>query len=115
MALSFYMDVHIPRVITTGLRLRNINVLTSQEDKTTLLDDYSLLKRASSLERIFITFDEDFLAIANDMQKIGESFNGIVYCHLLKVTIGECIKSLELISQIYSPDEMMNRVEFLPV
>ena len=63
MGLSFYMDVHIPRAITTGLRLRNINVLTSQEDNTMLLDDYSLLRRASSLGRILVSFDEDFLSM----------------------------------------------------
>jgi len=115
MALGFYMDVHIPRAITIGLRLRNINVLTTQEDNTTRLEDYSLLKRASSLERILVTFDEDFLSIANEMQRNGESFSGIVYCHILNITIGQCIKDLELISNIYSSDEMMNRVEFLPV
>ncbi len=109
------MDVHIPRAISTGLRLRNIDVLTSQEDNTTMLDDYSLLKRASFLRRILVTFDDDFLGIASKLQKTGEDFNGIVYCHLLSITIGECIKDLELISQIYNSMEMINRVEFLPI
>jgi len=115
MALSFYMDVHIPRAITVGLRLRNINILTAQEDNTTRLDDYSLLRRASSLGRILVTFDDDFLSIANEMQRKEDNFSGIVYCHILNLTIGQCIKDLELISHIYSTDEMMNRVEFLPV
>ena len=49
------MDVHIPRAISTGLRLRNIDVLTSQEDNTTMLDDYSLLKE--------LLFYEEFLSL----------------------------------------------------
>lgn len=32
MTLKLYMDHHVPRAITTGLRLRNIDVLTAYED-----------------------------------------------------------------------------------
>ncbi len=32
MSVSFYMDEHIHRAITSGLRLRGVNVLTVQED-----------------------------------------------------------------------------------
>jgi hypothetical protein len=37
MAIAFYFDVHIPKPITNGLRLRGVDVLTSQEDATTTL------------------------------------------------------------------------------
>jgi hypothetical protein len=33
MAVGVYMDVHIPRAITNGLRLRGVDVLTAQQDK----------------------------------------------------------------------------------
>ncbi len=32
MPISFYMDEHIPKAITLGLRMRGIDVLTAQED-----------------------------------------------------------------------------------
>ena len=32
MAIKLYMDVHIPKAITIGLRLRNVDVITAQED-----------------------------------------------------------------------------------
>ena len=48
MALSVYMDVHVPLAITEGLRRRGINVLTSQEDETTEEDDEFLLERATA-------------------------------------------------------------------
>ncbi len=33
------MDVHVPYAITDGLRLREVDVLTSQDDNTTTLDN----------------------------------------------------------------------------
>ncbi len=39
MPLTLYMDVHVPLAITDGLRRRNIDVTTSQEDHTTERDD----------------------------------------------------------------------------
>ena len=32
MSLRFYMDVHVPLVISTELRLRNVDVKTAQEE-----------------------------------------------------------------------------------
>ena len=32
MTIALYMDVHVHRAITVGLRLREIDVLTAQED-----------------------------------------------------------------------------------
>jgi hypothetical protein len=39
MPLGLYMDVHIPKAITNGLRLRGVDVLTSQQDKTITFSD----------------------------------------------------------------------------
>ncbi|HEX9962608.1 MAG TPA: hypothetical protein VGB00_16865 [Pyrinomonadaceae bacterium] len=38
MAVGIYMNVHIPRAITSGLRLRGVDVLTAQEDNANTLD-----------------------------------------------------------------------------
>ena len=35
MTLALYMDEHVPRSITTALRLRQIDVITVQEDGLT--------------------------------------------------------------------------------
>jgi len=32
MTIALYMDHHVPRTITTGLRLRGIDVITAYED-----------------------------------------------------------------------------------
>ncbi len=61
MAIKLYMDAHIPKAITNGLRLRGVDVLTAQEDNTDKLSDPELLDRATALTRVFFTFDDDLL------------------------------------------------------
>ena len=49
MALALYLDHHVPRAISLGLRLRGVDVLTAYEDGASELDDPGLLDRASEL------------------------------------------------------------------
>jgi len=44
MPFSLYMDHHVPKAITVGLRLRDIDVLTAYEDNAGQLDDNLLLQ-----------------------------------------------------------------------
>ena len=92
MAIALYMDVHIPKAITVGLRFRGVDVLTAQEDLATELDDAALLDRASSLSRVLFTFDDDLLAEAHKRQSENIAFAGLIYIHLLAVSIGPCIE-----------------------
>lgn len=109
------MDHHVPSAITRGLRQRGIDVLTAEEDQTAQWDDEPLLQRATELGRTIFTEDDDFLAIGHRWQRSGREFAGIVYAHQLRVTIGQAIRDLELVAQVMSPDEMKNRIEFLPL
>ena len=58
MALRFYMDVHIRRSITEGLRKKGVDVVTAQEDNSAELSDPELLARASELSRVLFSMDE---------------------------------------------------------
>jgi predicted nuclease of predicted toxin-antitoxin system len=51
--------------MTEGLRLREVDVLTAQEDGAATLDDPVLLDRAMALGRVVFTQDEDFLREAH--------------------------------------------------
>src|SRR5207248_3061348 len=88
MPLAVSMDVHVPLAISQGLRRRNIDVLTSQEDETTERDDDSLLARASELGRLLFTQDEDFLRIAAQWSQAGRPFVGILYGHQQGASLG---------------------------
>jgi hypothetical protein len=115
MSLPLYFDVHVPYAITFGLRLRGIDVLTSQEDGTREVDDDVLLNRATALGRILFSQDKDLLREAQKRQQIGEAFGGVIYAPQLGVSIGQCIDDLELIAQCSEPDEWLNRVDYLPL
>lgn len=65
MSLALYMDENVHGAITTGLRLRGVDVLTVQEDDRAGLPDPLVLDRAMELERIVFTQDSDFLIEAN--------------------------------------------------
>jgi len=63
-ALQLYMDHHVPRAITVGLRQRGVDVLTAFEDGAHELLDPDLLDRAGVLGRVLFTRDDDLLAEA---------------------------------------------------
>ena len=115
MSLTLYMDVNVRRAITEGLRLREVDVVTAQEDATGRLSDAVLLDRAMALGRVLFTHDEDLLREAAERQQRGERFAGVIYAHQLKVTIGQCIRDLELLAKVNEPEDCANRVEYLPL
>lgn len=104
----------MPKAITLGLRLLDIDVLTAQEDEAATLTDPALLDRATALHRILFTFDDDLLAEAALRQKKAIQFAGVIYAHQLGISIGACIRDLEIITKVAEPEYLANRVEFLP-
>jgi predicted nuclease of predicted toxin-antitoxin system len=113
-SVRFYMDVHVRRAITEGLRARGIDVLTAQEDGARRLADPALLDRATVLDRVLFSQDKDLLREATRRQNAGEAFAGVIYAEQLKVTIGQCISDLEMIGQAGEPEELADRVQYLP-
>jgi len=115
MSLSFYMDEHVHRAITSGLRLRGVDVLTVQEDGLQGKNDAKILDRATDLKRILFTQDDDFLVEANLRQQQLLYFPGVIYGHQMMISIGECIRDLELIAKIGEAGDLDNSVRFLPL
>jgi hypothetical protein len=115
MALGLYMDVHVPVAVTEGLRRRGVDVLTSQEDGTRRFADEDLLRRATSLGRIFVSQDEDFLAIASRWQETGWEFLGLVFAPQEGASIGRYVEDLELIALCCDVAEVANTIYRLPL
>jgi Domain of unknown function (DUF5615) len=109
------MDVHVALAITEQLRMRDVDVLTSQTDNATRLDDSPLLDRATELGRILFSRDKDLLKLAADRQRGHRSFSGLVYAHQLRVSIGRCVDDLEVIAKATNPEEWVGKVMFLPL
>jgi predicted nuclease of predicted toxin-antitoxin system len=115
MPINFYMDHHVPRAVTLGLRLRKADVITAYEDGTSEIDDAEILDRAGELGRVLFTRDDDLLAEATRRQQEGIPFHGIVYAHQLRVSIGRCVEDLGLIAKVAEPVDLMDQVVFLPL
>ena len=81
MAIALYMNQHVPRAITLGLRLRGVDVITANEDDASDMDDPELLDQAGDLERVLFTQDDDLLAEATRRQREGILFRGVIYAH----------------------------------
>ncbi len=92
-----------------GLRRRGIDVTTSQE--AGLLEATDEVQAAYGLarNRVIFTHDPDFLRI----EAAGVPHAGIVFRAKDTLSLGETIKRLVLIWEIYEPEEMHGRVEFL--
>jgi len=103
------------RQLPLGLRRREVDALTAQTDDAGPLSDDVLLERATSLGRVLFTQDEDLLAEAEQRQRGGRPFAGVVYAHQLRVTIGQCVNDLESIAKVYEPADVADRIEYLPL
>jgi hypothetical protein len=69
---------------------------------------------AKILGRVLFTQDIRFKALAQDWQREGRQFAGLIFGHQLRGTIGEFVRDLELIAQVSEWDEWVNIVEHLP-
>ncbi|MGB7160495.1 MAG: DUF5615 family PIN-like protein [Tepidisphaeraceae bacterium] len=114
-AIRLYMDVQIHGSVTEALRQSGHDLITAQADGMRRATDVALLDRATSLGRVLVTHDTDFLAEAAHRQREAIPFAGIVYAHPLNITMAQLIHQLELIMGAADANYMRNRVEWLPM
>jgi len=115
MSLNYYMDEHIPQPITNGLRIRDVDVLTAQEDNRRNTDDNILLDRAAELSRTMVSFDEDMLRHATQYQEDNKHFSGVIFAHPIQISIGECVRDLEIIAKAGTPEDTADQIIYLPL
>jgi len=115
LSLALYLDENVHRAISAGLRLRGVDILTVQEDGRSGSEDSAVLDRATELGRTLFSQDEDLLVEGRRRQASGQPFPGIIFAHQLHVTVGDCVRDLHLIATVADPEDLANRVEFLPL
>jgi hypothetical protein len=108
------MDVHVPQSITDQLRRRGADVLTAIDDGWAERTDSDLLAHAHELGRVIFTQDIRFKALAEDWQRHGRPFAGLVFGHQLGGTIGQFVNDLELIARASDLEEWANTIEHVP-
>ena len=95
--------------------MRGIDVTTAQDDSADNLADPAFLDRATILQRVLFTFDDDVLSEATRRQRERIAFPGVIYAHPLRISIGNCVNNLEMIAKAGEPEDLTNRVMFLPI
>jgi len=95
--------------------VRRVDVLTAHEDGASRFEDDDLLDIATERGRVLFSQDEDLLAEAASRQRKRKSFGGVIYAHQQNITVRRTIDDLELIAKACEPDELADRVVFLPL
>ena len=90
-------------------------MITAYENGANELSDSELLDRAYQLKRILSTQDDDLLTEAAYRIQKSIPFFGVIYAHQMRVSIGICVQALELIGKAGEPEDLVNRVQFLPL
>ncbi len=108
------MDVHVPRSITDQLLRRGLDVITAFEDGSAELEDAELLDRATGLGRVLFTQDIRFKALAEEWQRTGHEFLGLIFGHQLHGTIGQFVRDLDLIANATEPTDWSSSIEHIP-
>lgn len=97
------------------MRQRGIDVLTVQEDGLSGEAYPTVFNRATQLQRVLFTQDDDFLAEGSRRQAESVSFSGVIYAYQWRVSIGKCVQDLEIIAKASFPEELADRVIYLPL
>lgn len=107
--IRFLLDEHIDSAVANGLRRRGVDVLTIQDSDRRGLSDADQLAFAKLEGRVIVTFDSDFLAIAQRSKEHG----GIVWCPASKHSIGQLIMALMFVNAVLTSEDMQNHIEYL--
>ncbi|MBC8123911.1 MAG: DUF5615 family PIN-like protein [Gemmatimonadaceae bacterium] len=114
MSVTFYFDECANGEIVKRLRIRQVDVLTVQEDGKSGSTDVDVLERACELGRVLFTQDEDFLSEVARRQRAWLPFTGVLYAHP-RTNIGECAEDLNLIAKAMKPTELAGEILYLPL
>lgn len=107
--IRFHPDENCSRAIADGLRRQGIDATTTPDAGLLNAPDEEHVAYARREDRVIFTQDRDFLRL----HAAGEPHLGIAFCQKDTLSIGEMIRGLVLIWDIYDPVEMVGRLEFL--
>lgn len=107
--IRFHLDENCHGAIADGLRRHGVDVTTTPEAGLVQATDEAQIVYALSENRVVFTQDRDFLRL----HAANTPHLGIAYCQKDTLGIGEIIAGLVLVWEIYEPDEIVGRVEYL--
>ena len=108
--MKIYADENIETSVIDGLRRRGITLYSAVELGYRGKSDKFHLSKAGELDAIVLTHDVDFLVMASSPNV---THRGIIFSQSKNVSIGDCIRGVELIANVLSDRDMRNHIEFL--
>ena len=107
--IRFHLDEPVDPDIARALRRHGIDITTTVDAALRTQNDPAHLDFIRREGRVVVTHDADFLRHAAR----GNEHPGIAYCHMGARSVGEIIRSLILIYEVLTPEEMAGHVEYL--
>ena len=109
MRTRFHLDESIKKAIANGLKQHGIAVTTTPDADLLSLSDEEQLAFCLSQDRVLITHDKDFTKLHS--QDVPHA--GICYCRQDKYSIGELLRTILLVYECLTPEELQNHLEYL--
>jgi hypothetical protein len=111
--LKGYADHHVVFAIVQALCTRGMDVMTAADRGQQEADDAELLADALASQRVMLTNDTDFLALAAEHARRGEVFAPIFFWPQQQRGIGEIMRKIIREATLHSYDEACSQVFFL--
>jgi hypothetical protein len=107
--IRFHLDENCDPLIAAGLRLHGVDITTTPDAGLLHTPDETQLAYTVAQGRVMVTQDTDFLRLA----AAGHETAGVAFFPGQGRSLGQIIRALLLVWEVYEPQEMRNRVEFL--
>lgn len=107
--IRFYLDENVPVAIAVQLKRRGIEALTVRDLDLLGDTDEHHLQRATAMACVLCTHDADYIDLATS----GYEHAGIVFGQQHRHGIGDWVKFLELVYEVYTQEEMAGRIEYV--
>ena len=112
MALHLYADECVDARIVAGLRRRGVDIVTAADERLLGADDETHLQRASELDRVVVSSDQDFLRLAHQRAEDGADHPGLLFI-LPRTAIGVAVRGIALVSQAKTAQDVRSWVEWI--
>src|SRR5262249_33639542 len=107
--IKLHLNEHCDSAIAVGLRRHGIDVTTTPGVGLIGATDEQQVAYALGSARVIFTKDSDYLRL----DASGTPHAGNAYCHQQFRSIGEIVDGLVLIWEVYDPEEVAGRVEYV--
>ncbi|ETW99113.1 DUF5615 family PIN-like protein [Candidatus Entotheonella palauensis] len=109
MAIRFHLDENVSSAIARALRRRGVDVTTTPEQHLIGASDEEQFAFAQSEQRVFVTHDTDFFTLI----ELESSHAGIAYCDKERRSLSHIVRTLLLMWEIMTSEDMQNHVEYI--